>query len=61
MEIFLAGSECTLHMHSKTIVSGNFKGGDIEFNNIIIQGLKTPFAEVPHAIIRASDVHYIEF
>lgn len=48
-------------MYSNTSVSGEFKGCDIDFQNLLVEKLKTPFVEVPHSKIRVSDVNYIEF
>lgn len=48
-------------MHSNTNVKGIFRGSDIEFDNLLLERLETPFVEVPHSIIRSSDVHYLDF
>lgn len=57
----ILGKECTFHMYSNTKVNGIFKGNDIEYENILVDKLKTPVAEIPHSKIRSSDVVYLSF
>ena len=48
-------------MYSGTKLNGIFKGNDIEFENILVDKLQTPVAEIPHSKLRSSDVLYLTF
>lgn len=48
-------------MYSNAVVTGVFKGSDIEFKNLLVDNLKTPFAELPHSKLRSTDVNYMSF
>lgn len=43
-------------MHENIKVNGKLKAFDLEFQNIIVENLETPYLPVKRAIMRSSDI-----
>ncbi|XP_011882232.1 PREDICTED: gem-associated protein 7-like [Vollenhovia emeryi] len=56
----IIGKPTEFHLHENTRVSGEFKGCDVECSKIFVKNLETPMGTVPGAILRSSDIIYLD-
>lgn len=56
----IVGKPTEFYLHENTRVSGEFKGCDVEGSKIFVSNLKTPMGTIPEAILRSSDMIYLD-
>ena len=57
----VSGSPVDMSLQEKTRVSGKFNAVDVDFHHIHVSDLSTPMGVIPHATLRTSDVHVMNF
>lgn len=56
----IIGKPTEFYLHENTRVSGEFKGCDVECSKIFVNNLETPMGKIPGAILRSSDLIYLD-
>lgn len=56
----IIGKPTAFYLHENTRVSGEFKGCDVECSKIFVNNLETPMGTIPGAILRSSDLIYLD-
>lgn len=56
----IVGKQAEFYLHENTHVRGEFKGCDVECSEIFVKNLETPMGTIPEAILRNSDVIYLD-
>ena len=57
----ISGSPLEVSMQEKTNVKCNFSAADVDFHHVHINRLATPMGVLPHATLRTSDIHVLNF
>ncbi|XP_020299984.1 gem-associated protein 7-like [Pseudomyrmex gracilis] len=56
----IVGKQTKFYLHENTHVSGEFKGCDVDCSEIFVKSLETPMGKIPQAILRSSDIIYLD-
>lgn len=54
------GKEAEFSMHENTKVKAEFRGCDTDCQEVFVRNLRTPLGKIPAAILRASDIIFLE-
>lgn len=58
--IIIVGKQAEFHLYENTHLSGEFRGCDVECNEIFVKNLETPMGKIPDAILRSDDIIYLD-
>jgi len=56
----IVGKKTEFYLHENTRVTGEFRGCDVETSEFFVKNLETPMGRIPEAILRNSDVIYLD-
>ncbi|XP_076172539.1 gem-associated protein 7 [Ptiloglossa arizonensis] len=56
----IVGKQAEFHLHEQTHVSAEFRGCDVDCLEVYVRNLETPLGKIPEAILRASDIIYVD-
>lgn len=54
------GKQAEFNLHENTRVSAEFRGCDVDCLEVYVRNLETPLGKIPEAILRTSDVIYLD-
>lgn len=54
------GKQAEFYLHENTRVSAEFRGCDVDCLEVYVRNLETPLGKIPEAILRTSDVIYLD-
>jgi len=56
----VVGKRTEFYLHENTRVTGEFRGCDVEASEFFVKNLETPMGRIPEAILRNSDIIYLD-
>ncbi|CAK9802708.1 Gem-associated protein 7 [Anthophora quadrimaculata] len=56
----IVGKQAEFYLHENTRVSAEFRGCDVDCLEVYVRNLETPLGKIPEAILRASDIMYLD-
>ena len=56
----IVGKQAEFYLHENTRVSAEFRGCDVDCLEVYVRNLETPLGKIPEAILRTSDVIYLD-
>ncbi|XP_076686483.1 gem-associated protein 7 [Andrena cerasifolii] len=56
----IVGKQAEFYLRENTRVSAEFRGCDVDCLEVYVRNLETPLGKIPEAILRTSDVIYLD-
>ncbi|KAK9310638.1 hypothetical protein QLX08_000172 [Tetragonisca angustula] len=56
----IVGKQAKFHLYENTRVSAEFRGSDVDYLEVYVRNLETPLGTIPEAVLRASDIIYLD-